>query len=120
MSACLSDPRILSFSLGIFTLVALRWNTLPQDVATLQTVVSYAKRVVSVMCSRRTQISEHMSTTEHFPRPPRVSSASVGGMLLPDPPSPKLQSSDAQEITDSTDGSSEGEEEEEEEEEEDS
>lgn len=102
MSACLTDPRLLSFSLGVFTLVALRWNTLPQDVATLQSIASYAKRLLGVMCSRKVQISEHMSTTEHFPRPPRTPTPTplpteIGGVVLPDSP---LQSADAQDVTD--------------------
>lgn len=102
MSACLTDPRILSFTLGVFTVVALRWNSLPQDVATLQSLASYGKRLLSVLCSRKVPISEHMSSTEHFPRPPRTPTAfvfppEVGGVVLPDSP---LQSADAQDVTD--------------------
>lgn len=118
MSACLSDPRILSFSLGIFTVIALRWSSLPQDVATLQTLASYTKRVLVAMCSRKVLMSEHMSSTEHFPRPPRTPTSAYPTVStyptttqyvyspVPDPtPVPELQSADADVVTDTPEAS---------------
>jgi len=118
MSACLTDPRILSFTLGVFTVVALRWNSLPQDVATLQSLASYGKRLLGIICSRKVPISEHMSSTEHFPRPPRTPTPTafhfppeVGGVVLPDSP---MQSADAQDVTDTPEKSAPSSDEEEE------
>ena len=69
---CVSDPALLAVSLGIGTVVLLRWKSLPSDVHAVHTVLEYGRKLLVRLCANRPSISEHLSSTDHFPRPPRT------------------------------------------------
>ena len=69
---CFSDSALLAFSLGVCTVVVLRWKSLPADVQAVHTVLEYSRKLMMRMCASRPAMSEHISSEEHFPRPPRT------------------------------------------------
>lgn len=69
---CVSDPFIVYTSLGFFSLLLFRWESLPADVKMTQEVLSWASKNLALFCKSRYKVNEHMNCTEHFPRPPRT------------------------------------------------
>ena len=69
---CVSDPALLAFSLGVCTVVILRWKSLPADVQIVHSVLDYGRRLLVRVCASRPPMSVHLSSLEHFPRPPRT------------------------------------------------
>ena len=71
-------------------MLAYRWKHLPSDAQTAKTLVCYAYRLVQMCCTRRPSISTHMSSVEHFPRPPRTPSPSSEEIIPEVSPEPCL------------------------------
>jgi hypothetical protein len=74
-----SDSAITATSLGLLTLVALRWKTLPEDIRTVQFVVNYLCHLGYLQFKNRGSFSTHVDSGGHYPRPPRT---------IPLPPTP--------------------------------
>ncbi len=67
-----SDTALAATSLGLLTLVALRWNTLPEDIRAVQIVVNYVWHYGSLQFKNRGTFSTNVDSREYYPRPPRT------------------------------------------------
>ena len=67
-----SDTALAATSLGLLTLVTLRWNTLPEDIRAVQIVVNYLWHYGSLQFKSRGTFSSNVDSREYYPRPPRT------------------------------------------------
>lgn len=69
---CVSDPFLLTSTLGVFSVLLIRWESLPQDIQMTQHVLQWVSKNIALFCKARYKVNECMNCTEHFPRPPRT------------------------------------------------
>ena len=85
---CVSDPVVLTTTLGIFSLALLRWESLPQDLKFSQDVLVWISKNVALYCKSRYNHSLNINTnidcTGHFPRPPRTQPFTYEEKLIPE------------------------------------
>lgn len=71
---CVSDSVVLTSTLGVVSLLLLRWESLPEDIKMTQHVLEWVSKNIALFCKARYKVNEYMNCTEHFPRPPRTPS----------------------------------------------
>lgn len=69
---CVSDPVLLTSSLGVLSVLLIRWESLPEDIKMTQDVLQWLSKNIALFCKARYKVNECMNCTEHFPRPPRT------------------------------------------------
>ncbi len=74
-----SDTALTATSIGLFTLVALRWKTIPEDIRAVQLVFNYLIHFGCLQFKRASSFSSNVDFSSHYPRPPRTA-------LPPTPP----------------------------------